>query len=232
LAKPEQANNNMLKAFLRKLTSSRPETMRIRKCADQTLVAVLILALFWVSGCMTMDQKLDEKAVQEHVRAGQPRQEVRNTFGLPKRSESGSNGKTLDVFWVVMPQPGRRNIVHKEHVRTLHVLYNAQGCVEKFTYHVGQTASFGSRLTQQWQAGNALALNNVNQIQRGVTTRDQLLQMFGPSTVEGLDVYGYKIISWFFAEGGKNGLVSGRELFVRLEDNLIARDYLVRNVQP
>jgi outer membrane protein assembly factor BamE (lipoprotein component of BamABCDE complex) len=191
------------------------------------------LLLLFLPACMTMDQKLDEKAVQEHVRAGQPRQEVRNTFGLPKRSESGSNGKTLDVYWVVMPQPaGRRNIVRKEDVRTLHVLYNAQGCVEKFTYHVGQSTSFGSRLTQQWQAGNSLALNNVNQIQRGVTTRDQLLQMFGPATMEGLDVYGYKIISWVFAEGGKNGVVSGRELFVRLEDNLIVRDYLVRDVQP
>jgi len=179
---------------------------------------------------MTAGEKLDSGVVGA-VHKGQSKEEVRRLFGQPKRTESGSTGNTLDVFVVVLPHAGTHTGA-KADIRSLHVLYNGEGLVEKSTYYVGESRAAGTRFTQQWQAGAPLSADKVEQIQRGKTTRDELVKMFGLATIEGLDVYGNKTMSWVFVQGRNTTPSAGRELVVRLDQKSVARDYLMRDLRP
>src|SRR5258708_35216206 len=101
--------------------------------------ALVIVSLASLSGCRTAGQKLESQAINE-LQEGQARAEVRRLFGTPKRSEIGSNGKSLDVFNVDLPRispgAGARSRVNTIEVRSLHILYSAEGRVERYLYHV------------------------------------------------------------------------------------------------
>ena len=193
---------------------------------------MLIGLLCLQPGCVSPTRELERSAVVAQLHEGQSQAEVRRLFGLPKRSEVSSAGRQLDRYGVLFPRPSTMRGVRVVEARSLHILYDAQGRVEKFTYYVGETKSTGSSLTGQWQAGQLPTMDKVNQIQRFVTTHDQLVQMFGPATVEGLDVNGNKMVSWFFLRGRKSDFTGGRELVVALDDNQVVVDYRLRNFQP
>ncbi len=191
---------------------------------------LLTLLLFIQAGCMSPARKLDEAAVKQSIHNGQTLAEVRQLFGQPKRSSTGTAGRVLDVFCVLLAPPGRSTAWDSMDVRSLHVLYGADNRVEKFTYYVGKTRVYSSAFDQQWQVGTPLEEGKVSQIQRNVTTRAELLRMFGAATAEGLDAYGDNTMSWTFIRGRDNGSKSSRELIVRLDDNSVAVDYLFQRV--
>src|SRR5216684_2514977 len=108
------------------------------------LRTIVICLLVSQSGCMTPGEKLESTTINE-LRKGQTEAEVRRLFGAPKRSDTSANGKTLDVFFVIFPKfttaPSMRSRVRVLEVRSLHVLYDNQGRVDKFTYYVGESKS-------------------------------------------------------------------------------------------
>src|SRR5260370_34252078 len=120
--------------------------------------ALLIVSMAWLSGCMAAGQKLDSQAINK-LEEGQTRAEVRQLFGTPKRSEIGSNGKSLDVFNVDLPRfspvAGTRSRVNTIEVRSLHVLYSAEGKVARDLYHVGK-AQCGPGPGPQWKSAAGL----------------------------------------------------------------------------
>ena len=211
---------------------SQPIIMRF--LAKQIGLWTGILAGLWLQpGCMTADKQLDQVAVMDKLQKGQTQQEVRGRFGMPKQSQTGSNGKSLDIFRVNLPkitaQPGSKSGTVE--VRSLHVLYNPQAQVEDFIYYSGE-AAVSSRLNQKWEAGRWFGPDALNKIQRGVTSRENLIQMFGRATVEGLDINGNKVMSWFFLEGQRGGVIRGREMAVLLDAKSLARDFGFRDIQP
>ncbi len=195
--------------------------------------APLIVSMAWLSGCMAAGQKLDSQAINK-LEEGQTRAEVRQLFGTPKRSEIGSNGKSLDVFNVDLPRfspvAGTRSRVNTIEVRSLHVLYSAEGKVERYLYHVGE-AKFRPGPGQQWQAGAWLDQNRLSNIKRGVSGCADVVAMFGPATVHGLNVYGNEVWSWIFVEGRAGRRSTGRELAVMWDAHSLVRDYIVRDIQ-
>ena len=63
------------------------------------LVAVVASLLCLQSGCMTAGEQLDRSAIGK-LQKGQTLAEVRQIFGTPKRTETGANGKRLDVYQI------------------------------------------------------------------------------------------------------------------------------------
>ena len=179
---------------------------------------------------MSPGQGLSPSAI-EQLRSGQTQEEVRRIFGTPKQSFTGSNGKQLDVFRVFLPK-GNRTVgaIRIVEVRSLHVLYDPQDRVEKFMPYVGGLTGFvGS--DNNWRSSVALDTAKVNTINRGVTSRMELIEMFGPATIEGLDVMGNQGMWWLFVEGHGLNRNSGREFAVLLDSNSLVRDYSLREIQ-
>lgn len=191
---------------------------------------MIVATMLCLPGCMTPGQGLNPTAI-EQLRSGQTHEEVRKIFGTPKQSLTGSNGKQLDVFQVILPKhTGNAGAIRIVEVRSLHVLYDNQGRVEKFVPYVGEVKGFVG-LDNNWRSTVVLDAAKVNTIKRGMTSRGDLIQMFGPATIEGLDVMGNQGMRWFFVEGHGLNVNSGREFSVLLDSNSLVRDYSLRETQ-
>jgi outer membrane protein assembly factor BamE (lipoprotein component of BamABCDE complex) len=192
--------------------------------------AFIVLTLVF-SGCMTPSQQLDPDSIARQLQKGQTQDEVRRVFGQPTSSEAGSNGKRLDVYRTVFRRGAAEAPSRILEVRSLNVLYDSQGRVEDFSYHTGQAKAVGNPTTQQWQAGRWLGPDQINKIQRGKTSREELIRLFGPATTEGLNVNGQRMMLWFFIQSERRGAVSGQQLAVLLDSKAVTQDFGVRELQ-
>jgi hypothetical protein len=79
-------------------------------------------------------------------------------------------------------------------------------------------------------AGHQFSADKLGNIQRRLTTHDELIESFGPAAVEGLDVEGNRGARWFFLDGTLQGGTQRRELSVVFDANLVTRDFLLRDL--
>ena len=177
---------------------------------------------------MTPGQQLDSSAIGQ-LHQGQTQEEVRQIFGKPKEYTTGANGNKLDVFQVVFPRK-MSDGVGKIEIRSVHVLYNAQGQVEKFYPYVGVMSGHVSH-NRKWRAGRPFSAEKLNNIQRRLTTHDELIETFGTAAIEGLDIQGNRGARWYFLEGNGQRGTRSRELAVLFDANLVVRDFLLRDLQ-
>src|SRR5258708_37132031 len=146
---------------------------------------------------MSAGQKLDASAFED-LRNGQMVAEVRQLFGTPKHTDTASSGESLDVFSVIFPKPtpgtSMRGNIRVLEVRSLHVLYDAQGRVEKSVHYVGEAKTL-SVPGADWRGGRSLGPGKEGSIKRGLTSRPALDAMFGTCAVQCLTVFGGHV--WF-----------------------------------
>lgn len=196
------------------------------------ITSLLALAIFPIlCGCMSPARALDQNAVNHLLQEGQTQAQVRELFGQPTYSETGANGKKLDVFIVQFPGMTAVGKMASLEVRSLFIRYNAAGKVEKFAHYIGHAKGFAVAHGEMWRAGRPFSSETLHKIQVGETSADELIQMFGPPTIQGFDVYGLGILQWFYVEGRNASVLSGQELFVRV-DGEVAADFAVRSLKP
>lgn len=198
----------------------------------QCLVLGLCLALLQ-SGCMSPEQGLDERAVKQRLHDGQTKEEVRRVFGTQTKHQAGPNGNELDAFVQTIKSPATDvgQPVTWE-VRTLYVLYGKDGRVIDFSHYVGHISGVTVRYGDAWHVGRVLEMKKVNQIQRNITSRDDLIRLFGPATYEGLDLDDARIMQWDFYTGKEMEQGKGRRLAARLNSNSVVTTYLLEDIQP
>ena len=176
---------------------------------------------------MTAGEQLDRSAIAK-LQKGQTQAEVRQEYGVPKRTETGANGKTLDFYQVTffrkMPAPHRALIV-----RSLFVLYDETSRVEQFVHHVGELPIWRTPLG--WEAGGALDEARVRSIQRETHSRDDLIATFGSPAIAGLDRNGDAMLAWYFITGNGGFFTSRHELLVTFDSSNRVKDYLLREIQ-
>ncbi len=187
-------------------------------------VAVLVLGL--QSGCMTAGEQLDRAAVAT-LQKGQLQAEVRQVFGRPQRTETGSNGKRLDFYQVTFFRkiPSNRAMI----LRSLCVLYDESASVEQFVHHVGELPIWQTPMG--WEAGGELDEARVRGIQRETHSRDDLIFTFGTPTVEGLDRNGDAMAAWHFIKGSGSFFTTGHELLAVFDSSNRVKDYLLREIR-
>jgi hypothetical protein len=188
-------------------------------------VGLLILQ----TGCMTLAEELDKGAVNSQLHTGQTQEEVRKVLGRPENTEVSSNGKMLDVFLVVS-LPMAYNLPSLE-VRSVYVLYDEKGRLEKFKWSMGRTRTAASSFNQEWRTGRFFTATDLSHIQRHVTTRDGLIQLFGPPTIEGIDAYSDTVMVWLFAQGRETTIDGEGEFEVGLDANSVVTDYSLSNLK-
>lgn len=184
-----------------------------------SVLAIPFLLSF--TGCMTPARKLNQDAVDSQLHPGQTRAEVRKILGKPDRTAGPLKGKSLDVFDVI--RPNMRFPSYE--VRSVDVLYDAGGHLEKFTWSSGQITETGYLFIGFWRAGLNFTDADLKKIKRNGTTREALITLFGKPTIEGINVYGKKTICWVQLSGDDYFLQIAKELEVALNDNSVVTDY-------
>ena len=196
-----------------------------RSLLKNLLTANFLLAILCLlSGCMTAGENLDRSAVAK-LQQGQTRDEVRKVFGSPQREETGASGKSLDFYQVNFVR-GNKAPLRAMIVRTLSVLYDEAGRVERFKNHVGELPIILTRMG--WEAGAELDEARVREIERETNSRFQLEAMFGPPTVEWLNCEGEEVMSWCFITGTGGFYRNGHELLVNFDSANRVKDYVYR----
>ena len=190
-------------------------------------VVILVATLCLLSGCVTAGENLDRSAIAK-LQQGQTRDEVRKVFGSPKQTEMSANGKRLDYYKVIFVR-GAKPPLRAFVVRSLDVLYDDAGRVERFKHHVGELPI---RETQMgWEAGVELDEATIREIQREVHGRPHMQATFGPPIIEGLSRDGEDMVSWYFITGNRRGYMTGHELQVKYDTSDRVKDYLFREIQ-
>ena len=179
-----------------------------------------IALAFLLAGCATNGGKLDVSTASE-IHDGQTQAEVHHLLGVPKSTESGPDGRKLEIFSTVLPERAGANSANTHRrtfeVRTLCVLYNPKGQVEQHVHNVGKAVSrrgFGKDV----HVGQWLPPDKVAQVKRGMESYD-VVGLLGPATVIGLTVRGDVIWSWINIETRNERFETVQEFQVVLDDN-------------
>lgn len=173
-------------------------------------------------GCIHPEHSLDASLIRE-LKVGQYQSEVRKILGKPQRTRMESSGNVLDIYLKHVPViRGGPNVVNEVELRSIFVLYNSEGQVTQFTHHIGKLRG----IPGGYRAGVSKFEDKVAEIERGSTTRDELIEVFGPAHIEGLSTSGKRIMVWFSLEGG-NSLYGEKDVTVTLGSDSVTSDYFV-----
>ncbi len=174
----------------------------------QRLVVFLTLVLA-VTGCVSPAGKLDESLVAQIRDGSSTRQEVERVFGQPKSSITGSNDKEVAVYQFFRmyekddPMSAKR-VRRRIHLRMLSVLYGKDNRVEK--HHLYESDTKGSATATGARVGSSVRPAQLALINKGSTTREDLIEYLGNPLGEHLTVEGELMLIWLYLEG--NGPMS------------------------
>jgi len=188
---------------------------------------LFVLALgCWLAGCVTPAERLDVEVIQTIREGISTRAEVEKLLDRPYSMVTGANGRTLAFYEFAdfsrSGFAGPRQLL----TRRLSVLYNSDFVVERkllsasaTAYHVG----WRDRL------GHPLDRSEVIQAMRPQVTRAELIERFGPPTVETLTIDGGTAGGWVALEqaSGWRGGLREQILEVTFDENGVARDYKI-----
>lgn len=188
---------------------------------------VVIVALgLWLAGCATPAERLDVNVVQNIREGSSTRAEVEKLLDRPYSMVTGANGRTLAFYeFAVLGRTGFAG-PRQLHTRRLSVLYDSAFVVERkllsdsaTAYHVGWRDRLGQPLDR----------TEVIQAMRPQVTRAELIERFGPPTVETLTIDGGTAAGWVALEqaSGWRGGLREQILEVTFDENGVVRDYKI-----
>jgi outer membrane protein assembly factor BamE (lipoprotein component of BamABCDE complex) len=103
--------------------------------------------------------------------------------------------------------------------------------VEKFTYRVGETKTlFG--FNKDWRTGRWITAEQLAKIHRGATSREELIQILGPATVAGLNIFGTEVLLWRYSEGRERIATKEQDLSVWFNPDSTVQNFSLANYRP
>ena len=199
-----------------------PRELKRNGVATTKRVLLFLGLCLGLVGCVHPERSLDASLIRE-LKVGQDQSEVRKILGQPQRTRADSSGKLLDIYLKDVPViRGGPNVVNEVELRSIFVLYNPEGEVTQFTHHIGKLRG----IPGGYRAGVSKFEDKVAEIERGSTTREELIEVFGPAHIEGLSTSGKRIMVWFSLEGG-NSLYGEKDVTVTLDSDSVTLDYFV-----
>jgi outer membrane protein assembly factor BamE (lipoprotein component of BamABCDE complex) len=167
-------------------------------------LSLLFAAIF--TGCIGPAQRLEPKVVQQ-VKEGWKRPDVEKLLGEPRSTVVGNSGeKTVahygytrridsvefQLLGAMAKNPG--DIL----TRHLSLVYNRQNVVDKVLFHQSITpfeVGFG-----RVSAGHTVSKETLDQVQKGVSTQDDVVKLLGEPTVRALDPEGDLGMIWHYGK--------------------------------
>jgi hypothetical protein len=163
-----------------------------------------------------------------HLAKGQDSGSVRRVLGDPHRIDKGANGKILEIYETdegIVRANGRSRVLE---MRTLHVLYDASGSLEKFAHHTNRMPAVAGT---KWRAGVFLSDDDLVRIVKDATTAAELVEYFGPPTGRGLNLNGDEYLTWEYQEG-RGVFRKGRQVNVVINMNSVVTGIYTREITP
>jgi len=188
------------------------------------LILLLALSLL-LAGCAS--SKITPSALSEIVPGQTTRGEIEKHFGRPRRTTSGSSQKTVADYLEqleLLPSGSQEYMIT---LRSLSVLYDRNGVVEKFVHHES------SKPVVRTVHGKAVGspVPRANWIKKGETTANDVITLCGPPDFKTLTPGGDLLLGWNYAQQTRGNYTSyGVETFlVLVDENRIVRDYEIRD---
>jgi hypothetical protein len=115
--------------------------------------------------------------------------------------------------------------------RTLYTLYDKDKRLEDFVYSVGHLKG-NVALNGQWQAGKPVAQLNLGAIAKGVTTRQNMIDMFGLPVEETLNLNGLHGMRWLFGAGSLSSGEKNQSMEAVFSPTFEVLDFRVQDDAP
>jgi hypothetical protein len=188
--------------------------------ATHLLVGLIILA-----GCVSPRESLQPSLTQQ-IHPGQTRAAVIQLLGNSNWSQTGANGKTVDVYVydeLVYATRTAAESARDLKMRTFSVRYDPAGTVEETLVYESLTPA--TVYNNRSFAGVTVKPLDLQRIHIGTTTRHELEAMFGLPVSEYLHPQGGRELSWFQIETGMNVThrQDARGLYVAVDRDGIVR---------
>ena len=171
---------------------------RVLKRALFPAVAGVVLC-----GCLSAARKLEPSVVDRIDEGASTRAMVEKLLGKPEELEIGSNRKMLARYTYGQPllstEASRYEVNRRPGavgLRTLTLLYSPNGTVERKVYDESVTPV--ERTRDFVITGQRVSSVTLERLQKGVTTREGVLELLGEPTERTLNVAGEEIFLWFY----------------------------------
>jgi outer membrane protein assembly factor BamE (lipoprotein component of BamABCDE complex) len=187
----------------------------------------LLLPLWvWLTGCATPARRLDTDVLQ-HVREGESsRAEVEKLLGRPLSLVTGPTGRTLAVY--EFANFGNQGFTGPRQLnsRRFSLLYDPNFVVEKKLLSASATRY---RVGWKDRLGQPLDRAEIVRTMRPQVTRNELIEKFGPPTVESLTVDGGTAAGWIALEQASVvwGGLHEQILEVVFDESGVVKDYKI-----
>ena len=197
------------------------------------IFSLLLIALAGTTACQSPGSKLEPNLMSQIHEGTTTRAEVENVFGPPDHVLTGANQKTLTLhrYQLDQPNPGWHGAAQGNAgsimLRSLTALYNTNQIVEKFLYDQSSTVVQRDRegVLIGWSPGNA----DFTKIIKGITSRGEILQWYGPPTAQTLTIDGDRMLSWSFLRKGRFRSQERDQMFrVVIDDEDFVKNFEIR----
>jgi hypothetical protein len=196
----------------------------VQSLKQAALASCHLLILVAVAGCVSSPARLDVAPVKA-IQPGNTVAEVEKVFGPAPTKVSGANGKIVSRYIYREIQRSEDSSQYERHwrpgfllIRTLSILYNSQGLVEKKLHDESVTPI--QRTHESVEAGPLLRPDEPASIRKGETTAAELIRRYGEPMMRTLDEQGRTCLYWFYLKDriDRLGVPVGRQLIAVLDE--------------
>jgi hypothetical protein len=184
---------------------------------------LLLITVLFTSGCgTTLEAPSGEKSI---TRGTTTLEQVLKLYGKPVSIEDGPDGLrrvTYHDHELVKTVPASVRNPYTFEFRNLEILIGTNAVVKDYLFSLGTQLQSGNALRTHW--GNPITKDQLSQLVKGRSTREQVVALLGPPLFEGLEFDGGRGLNWMFAETvGESMRV--KHFNARLDRQGILQDY-------
>lgn len=199
-----------------------------------TKFAFILIPLLFI-GCATPLQPPEgERAI---TKGSTTYDQVVAMYGRPKREVRNSEGKTLVSYNEAIARRSAGSFAvgrlakHQGCVeaRRLDILFDANRVVQHYKFF--QTAQPVESRFSHFEIGNPVSHEKIAQINKGKTTRPELIDWFGPPISETINFDGQAVLGWLYGKMAAYRSSDFQVLEVVLDDADAVKDFQVQNLR-
>lgn len=168
-------------------------------------IGLIALCLSLASCATPLDRPSGERSISE---GSTSYDQVVKAFGRPDTETRNADGKRLVSYYLARMKRSFSGAMFgrlakdqgKVEFRQLDIVFSPDKVVER--YHYFETAQRVRSSFSYFEIGTAVDEAKLDGLKRSVTSRAELVEMFGAPTTEGLNFEGQIVLSWTYAKVG------------------------------
>jgi hypothetical protein len=198
--------------------------MHLRKQAAVIWLALLVIPLLALTGCITPAKRLEPSMVATIEPGKSTKSEADKLLGKPESLVTSVEGRTLAQYSYFREAGYGSPCI----VRMLSLLYDRQLVLEQKLFS-DSTLAPRIHLFKPSQLGDAIDRERIIKLMKPGTIRSDIINELGPPTIEELTVKGETIMTWIAVQDGIAFFkrMESQTLSVRLDEHGILLDFSI-----